>query len=131
MKGPSNYRLLLLPAVAPMVRPLTESIAGAVMDRYEGVLLVGELNAPDVRVVAMVESDPCPTVQWSFNGNNIASGDIYMISDPCTDPNSASPYEYTLTITNLTSATSGRYSAVFTHFSSSTTLSDFLVTVPG
>ena len=132
MKGPSNYRLLLLPAVAPMVRPLTESTAGAVMDRYEGVLLVGELNAPDVRVVAMVESDPCPTVQWSFNGNDIANGDIYMISNPCTDPNSASPYEFTLTIANLTSATSGRYSAVFEHsFHDSTTLPDFLVTVPG
>ena len=113
-----------------MVQPLTESTAGAIMDRYEGVLLVGELNV-DVGVIAMVESDPCPTVQWRFNGNDIASGDIYMISDPCTDPNSTSPYECTLTIVNLTSATSGIYSAVFTHFSGSTILSDFFITVPG
>ena len=117
--------------MGPVVRPLTESTAGAVMDRYEDVLLVGELNAADVRVVAMVESDPCPTVQWRFNGNDITSGDNYIISDPCADLNSASPYEFTLTIANLTSATSGRYSAVFTHFSGSTILSDFLVTIPG
>ena len=118
--------------MAPVIRPLTESTAGAVMDRYEGVLLVGELNAADVRVVAMVESDPCPTVQWRFNGNDIASGDTCMISDPCADPNSASPYEYALTIASLTSATSGRYSAVFEHsFHDSTTLPNFLVTIPG
>ena len=101
------------------------------MYRYESVLLVGELNAVGVRVVAMVESDPCPTVQWSFNGNDIASSDIYMISDPCTDPKSGSPYEFYLTIANLTSDTSGRYSAVFTHFSGSTTLPNFLITIPG
>ena len=130
MKGPAN-RTIIISTVGPIVRPLTESTAGAVMDRYEGVLLVWELNAADVRVVAMVESDPCPTVQWRFNGNDIASGDNYMISDPCADLSSASPYEFTLIIANLTSATSGRYSAVFTHFSGSTTLSNFLVTVPG
>ena len=118
--------------MSPVVRPLTESTAGVVPDRYEGVLLVTELNAADVRVVAMVESDPCPTVQWSFNGNNIANGDIYMIADPCADPNSGSPYEYALTIASLTSATSGRYSAVFEHsFHDSTTLPNFLVTIPG
>ena len=100
------------------------------MDRYEGILLVGELNA-DVRVVALVESDPCPTVQWRFNGIDIASFINFMISDPCTDPNPVFPYEFTLTIVNLTSATSGRYSAVFTHFNGSTSLPDFLVTVPG
>ena len=127
----ANWTIVITSTVGPMVRPLTESTAGAVSDRYEGVLLVGELNAADVRVVAMVESDPCPTVQWRFNGNDIASGDIYMISDPCTDPNSASPYEFNLTIANLITATSGRYSAVFTHFSGSTTLPYFLVTIPG
>ena len=131
MKGPANRTIIIITStVGPVVQPLPDSTTGAVPDRYEGVLLVGELNDPDV-VVARVESDPCPTVQWRFNGNDIASGDIYMISDPCTDPNSASPYEFTLTIANLTSATSGRYSAVFTHFSGSDTLSNFLVTIPG
>ena len=130
MKGCVN-RTIIICTAGPVVQPLTESTAGAVMDRYEGVVLVGELNAADVRVVAMVESDPFPTVQWKFNRIDIASGDIYMISDPCANLSSASPYEFTLTVTNLTSATSGRYSAVFTHFSGSTTLPDFLVTVPG
>ena len=131
MKEPPNRTIIVTTTVSPVVRPLTESTAGVVSDRYEGVLLVTELNAADVRVVAMVESDPCPTVQWRFNGDNIAGGDTYMIADPCTNSSSTSPYEFTLTIANLTSTTSGRYSAVFTHFNGSTSLPDFLITVPG
>ena len=88
---PKPNGTIIVTTVGPVVRPLTESTAGVVSDRYEGVLLVTELNAADVRVVTMVESDPCPTVQWRFNGDNIASGDIYMISDPCTNSSSTSP----------------------------------------
>ena len=118
-------------AVIPIVQPLTTSNVNAVEDRREGILFVQELDTPIV-ITVMVDSDPCPTVQWRINGNDIESDDIYRISDPCiNDPNSISPYEFTLTIANLTSNTSGRYSAVFTHFSGSTTLSDFLVTFPG
>ena len=78
----------------------------------------------------LATDDPCPSVQWTFNGANIQNNSDYTVSDPCSDGSSRSPYIFTLTIANLTTETSGEYSAVFTVLTTSVTLSTIVVTVP-
>ena len=116
-----------------MVQPLTATNPTAVTDRLVGNLIVAEPLTLDLVVTAMVDSDPCPTVQWSFMGIDITNGAMYTMNDPCADSAAQSPYPFTLTIANLTSATSGEYSAVFTNeiLATSTVLPDLFVTVPG
>ncbi len=106
------------------------SIAGAVRDRQVGTLFMGGFGTM-VTVPVSVEADPCPSVQWSFNGSNIASGDQYTITNPCSDVNAVSPYTFMLTVTNLTIKTSGNYSATFTNFAGSGSLSAMYITIPG
>lgn len=73
--------------------------------------------------------DPCPTVQWTFRGDIIENNSDFVISDPCSDGSSSSPYTFTLTITTPTIETSGEYSAMFTVLTTSMTL-HIIVTVP-
>ena len=103
----------------------------AVADRLVGTLIVQPVDIANFAVTVMVTSDPCPTVQWSFDGSDISAGDMYQVDDPCADEAAQSPYTYTLTIANLNLTTSGEYSAVFSHLGGSTTLPRLYVTVPG
>ena len=124
-------KLFLL--VAPMPQPLTLTNPTAVPDRIVGNLIVAPPQTLDLVVTAMVDSDPCPTVQWSFMNTDITSGAMYTVNNPCEDPAAQSPYTFTLMIANLTSETSGEYSAIFTNpvLGTSTPLPDLFVTVPG
>ena len=103
----------------------------AVADRLVGTLIVQPEDTANFAVMVTVTSDPCPTVQWSFEDTDISNGDMYQVDDPCAVEAAQSPYTYTLTITNLNSTTSGQYSAVFSHLGGSTTLPRLYVTVPG
>ena len=116
-----------------MVQPLTLTNPTAVSDRFVGNLIVADSGTIDLFVTAVVDSDPCPTVQWSFMNTAITSGAMHTVNNPCEDPAAQSPYTFTLTIANLTSETSGKYSAVFTNpvFGTTTPLPDLFVTVPG
>ena len=105
-------------------------IAEAVRDRQVGTLFVGGFGTM-VTVPVSVEADPCPSVQWSFKDSNIANGDQYTITNPCSDTNAASPFTLMLTVTNLTIETSGNYSATFTNFAGSSILPDLYITIPG
>ena len=121
--------MLLL--AAPVVSALTTTNPTAEPDRREGTVIVAAPGTLNVTVFVEVTSDPCPTVQWSINDTDISvDSPDYFINNPCGD-GSSSPYTFTITIANLTSATSGQYSAVFRNLADSTTLPGLYVTVPG
>ena len=102
----------------------------AASDRIEGTVIVADSGTPNVTVVVEVASDPCPEVQWSINGTIITDNSAnYFFNNPCGV--NSSPYNFTITIASLTLATSGQYSAVFSHLAGSTTLPGLYVTVPG
>ncbi len=106
------------------------AIAEAVRDRQVGTLFMGDFGTM-VTVPVYVEADPCPSVQWSFKDSNIANGDQYTITNPCSDVNAVSPFTFMLTVTNLTIETSGNYSAIFTNLAGSSILPDLYITIPG
>ncbi|XP_064396883.1 hemicentin-1-like [Halichondria panicea] len=114
---------------APTALAFDETVIGAVRDRQVGTLFMGDFGTM-VTVPVSVEADPCPSVQWSFKGSNIANGDQYTITNPCSDVNAVSPYTFMLTVTNLTNETSGAYSAIFSNLAGSRVLPDLYITVP-
>ena len=114
----------------PEVVPLTENNTGAREDRLEGTVIVAEDESLNFVVTTVVNSDPCPSIFWTFEGANITSGDMYTFNDPCSVAESSSPYTFTLTIANLTAATSGRYSAALTNLAGSVNLPGLLVSIP-
>ena len=112
-----------------LVTDLTATNPTAVRDHIEGTVIVADSGTPNVIVVVEVASDPCPEVQWSINGTNITNGSAdYFFNNPC--GGNSSPYNFTITIASLTLATSGQYSAVFSHLAGSTTLPGLYVTIP-
>ena len=114
----------------PVVSDLTATNPMAVSDHIEGTLIVADSNTPNVTVTVEVASDTCPDVQWSLNGTTISENSSdYFLNNPCVD--SSPPYNFTITIANLTLANSGRYSAVFRNLGGSATLPGLYVTVPG
>ncbi|XP_064396514.1 hemicentin-1-like [Halichondria panicea] len=116
--------------VAPIALAFNETaIAGAMRDRQVGTLFMGDFGTM-VTVPVSVEADPCPSVQWSFKGSNIANGDKYTITNPCSDTNAASPFTFMLTVTNLTNETSGAYFATFSNLAGSGSLSAVYITIP-
>ena len=114
--------------VAPIALAFNET--GAVRDRQVGTLFMGDFGTM-VTVPVSVEADPCPSVQWSFNGSNITNGDKYTITNPCSDVNAKSPFTFMLTVTNLTFETSGAYSAIFKNLAGNGSLSALYITIPG
>ena len=97
-----------------------------------GSLLVSPINSTNLTLTAVVDSDPCPSVLWMFNGTDISADNLtYSFDDPCS-LDSSSPFTFNLTISTLNDQTSGFYSALFDNeFSALTILPDFFVTVPG
>ena len=114
----------------PVVSDLTTTNPTAVSDMM-GTYIVASPGTLNVTVTVEVSSDPCPAVQWSINGTAISNvSPNYYVNDPCRNGSSSSPYTFTITIASLTPATSGSYSAVFSHPFGSTPLF-VLVAIPG
>ncbi len=84
-----------------------------------------------VTVPVSVEAHLCPSVQWSFKGLNIAHGDDYTITNPCSVADAESPFTFMLTVNNLTNETSGSYSATFSNLAGSGILPGLYITIPG
>ena len=79
-----------------------------------------------------VKANPCPdTFQWLYNNSRLSNGTEYSFSDPCDDSSASSPFLYTLTITNLTSGTSGSYSANFLNSAGGGSSPTVYISVPG
>ena len=105
-------------------------------DEYLGILLVKPLNTANISIQYTVNSFPCPSVQWIFNGTNIKNDtptSSYLITDPCRQEFFFEKINYFLIIMdNLTMNLSGYYWAVFNNGISSPTISPLIfVTVPG
>ena len=115
--------------VSPRPIPFNLTAIGGVRDRQVGTLFVRDFGS-EVTVSIEVEADPCPSVQWSFGDSTISNGDDYTISNPCTGPG-GSPFTYSLTVRNLTNASSGAYSAMFTNLAGSASLPPLYITIPG
>ncbi len=59
---------IYMPATAmPTALAFNETAIGAVRDREFGALFVRDFGTM-VTVPVSVDADPCPTVQWFFNG---------------------------------------------------------------
>ena len=110
---------------------LDSSTQNAVLDDYLGPLLVSSSEEETVTLFTVVTADPCPTIQWMFNGSNITQNAVYTINDPCPSPGSpGSPsYNFTLTI-NLTMETAGVYSAAVTNPAGTSLVAGLTVTPP-
>ena len=118
---------------APTFQTLSTTNPLATVDRLVGTLLIHPVKTTNVLLRAEVNSDPCPDVQWQLNGTNITSSDgAFSFDNPCLDTSAISPYNFSLTILVLTKIYSGNYSAIFNNrYSTSSTLPEFFVTVPG
>ncbi len=125
------FNISLFPyTAAPIALAFNETeLPGAERDRELGTLYVDGFGSM-VTVPVIVEADPCPSVQWSFKGSNIANGDNYTITNPCV-ANAESPFTFMLTVTNLTSETSGAYSAIFNNLAGDGMLPDLYITLEG
>ena len=129
------YVCILLISLCIIVFPVISSLvntSGAVPDRRLGNVIVEPSGTLNVLISALVESDPCPMVAWRFEGRDPAvRTEEFILNSPCSDPEESSPYNFTLTIANLTSNTSGVYSADFTVQNTVVPLPPLFVTVPG
>ena len=117
---------------APVVVPFNLTQLDATNDRRVGALLVRDFGSMVVLSV-YVEADPCPDAPiWTFKGDVISNANGYALNNPCTEDLSASsPFLYTLTINNMTSETSGAYSANFSNLAGLATLPQTYITIPG
>lgn len=102
----------------------------AIADRLDGTLIVASSGTNNISITALVNSDPCPSVEWSFGGSVLANGSSYTLSaNPCGE--GRPPFTFRLTIATLGPENSGQYSAVFNNsLSRSTPLPSIVVTVP-
>ena len=97
-----------------------------------------ELSASDDRclgaviVKVVVKANPCPgTFQWLLNNSRLSNGTEYSFNNPCDDSSASSPFLYTLTINDLTSGTSGYYSANFSNSAGDGSSPTVYISVPG
>ena len=126
---------LLLPSppltVLPHVQQYNFTKLDAFDDRDLGALFVRS-NASTVVFPVEVVADPCPTIQWFFNGIPLTiSNSTFMFNNPCMASGGQNPYwTFTLEVL-LTTETSGNYTANLTNIVGSTLLPKAYFTVPG
>ncbi len=109
--------------VLPVVIPLSVNNTLASEDEEEGTIITVEDGTLNFEVIIVVNSDPCPSVQWSFEG-------LITFTDQYSIPGTSSPYTFTFTIASITAATSGRYSVLFTNLAGSVPF-PVVITIPG
>ena len=120
-----------LPSALTQVQPYNFTELGATNDRDVGALIVSA-NGSTVMFSVDVVSDPCPSIEWRFNGTQLGpSNSTFNYNDPCTAPGALSPnWTFTLAV-ELTAATSGPYTATFTNIAGTTELPPTYFTIPG
>ena len=103
------------------------------VDDYEGPLVVVPSGEETTTLFALVTADPCPTIQWRRNGNNISQNSIYTINNPCppSDSPGSPPYNFTLTINVTTEIALSTYTAAVTNAAGTVPVAMVVVTTPG
>ena len=121
------------PPGTPKIVPYNFTELGAFEDRELGALIVQD-NATTVNFFVDVVADPCPSVTWFFDGNQLGpSNSIVSYNDPCVGAVSGdSPnWRFTLTV-ELTEDTSGNYSASFANIGGTKSFTQHAYfTIPG
>ncbi len=112
--------------VLPVVIPLSVNNTLASEDEEEGTIITVEDGTLNFEVIIVVNSDPCPSVQWRFENTTIENGDLYTFTNQCSIPY----FTFTFTVANITAATSGRYYALFTNLAGSVPF-PVVITIPG
>ncbi len=116
--------------VLPVVIPLSVNNTLASEDEEEGTIITVEDGTLNFEVIIVVNSDPCPSVQWSFENTTVENGGLITFTDQCSIPGTSSPYTFTFAIASITAATSGRYSVLFTNLAGSVPF-PLVITIPG
>ena len=117
--------------VQPVVEPFNFTALDAFNDREPIGLLIVRENGSVANFYVDLVADPCPTVQWSFNGTMLGpTNDTFSYNDPCAEPGATSPnWRFTLDVA-LSENTSGSFSAVFTNIAGSVNLPPAYFTIP-
>ena len=100
-------------------------------DRDLGALIVQE-NATTVNFFVDVVADPCPEINWFFNGTQLGPSNDTFTYDTCAAMDARSPnWRFTLNVA-LTEKTLGSYTARFNNIAGSTQLpTPAYLTIPG
>ena len=101
-------------------------------DRDLGVIFTKD-NGSILNFSVEVVADPCPSVEWIFNGTRLEVSDTIVFNNPCVEDSQARSHNWTFTL-NITvvRATSGNYSAKFTNIAGTTILpKSVYFTIPG
>lgn len=117
----------------PQVQPYNFTNLDAFDDRDLGALFVRP-NGSALSFSIDVVADPCPSIEWSFNGLHLTSNDIITFNNPCveesTNRKSNLTWTFLLNVT-ITQATSGSYSAILNNTAGLVHLPRVYFTIPG
>lgn len=120
--------LIISPTAPPIIAPLNTTNPTAISDRHDGTVIIADRGS-DVVVQVLVSSDrACPEAVWAYNGLELSNTSNYLVSNPCDILKTS--YVFTLTIFDITSEKSGKYSAEFSNTGGVSVLPSLLVTVP-
>ena len=77
-----------------------------------------------------VLADPCPSINWTFNGTYLRASDAIAFNNPCMEGAKGLFWTFMLNVT-VTPATSGSYSANFSNIGGTSQLPKLYFTIPG
>ena len=102
------------------MQPYNFTELDAFNDRDLGAIFTRDNGSP-VSFFVDVIADPCPNIEWIFNGARLGpSNGTFMYNNPCIEADARRPnWMFTLNVV-LTAATSGSYSANLTNIVGST-----------
>ena len=113
----------------PKVQPYNFTELNAFDDRELGALIVRPNNSALIFSVNVI-ADPCPVINWTFNGGYLQASDVIAFNDPCEERTSALAWTFMLNVT-ITPATSGSYSASLSNVGGTARLPKLYFTIPG
>ena len=98
-------------------------------DPYLGAIVTRENGTPLTFSVGVM-ADPCPRIEWTFNGIHLKANENIAFNDPCMEVSEYPTWTFTLNVI-ITEATSGSYSAKLINIAGFTKLLKVYFTVPG
>ena len=114
----------------PQVQPYNFTEFNAFDDRDLGVVFTRD-NGSILNFIVDVVADPCPSIEWTFNGTRLELNDAIVFNNPCVEEARSHNWAFTLNVT-ITRATSGSYSATLSNIAGTTLLPKRVYfTIPG
>lgn len=113
----------------PQVQPYNFRELNAFDDRDVGALFTRE-NGSTLSFSVDVVADPCPSIEWIFNGTPFTTNDTNTFNNPCIKEARGLDWTFTLNVT-ITRATSGSYFAKLINIAGITLLPKVYFTIPG